>query len=256
MSGQLHGTIARQRTTRTGRDHAHRVARVMNLARSAMTPEALAGCGPEPDLGLVLRHWTAKEAARKECGLGVLLDFPLTAVVGDDGSERSSPHIWACHGTFLGRTSPPVIRGDCDGRSGHCRDPEGRGTTRLNGCPTWWNCWRPRRSVHRVRVAVLGGTRFIGRAVTLSLRDAGHEVAVAHRGLTPFDEAPDIVHLHGERRSLAEPLRAWAPDAVVDTYAMSGDDAGGCARCDPTRPPARRDLERRRVPRPLVAPPG
>jgi len=33
-----------------------------------------------------------------------------------------------------------------------------------------------------LRVLVLGGTRFIGRALVFELRGCGHEVAVVHRG--------------------------------------------------------------------------
>jgi nucleoside-diphosphate-sugar epimerase len=79
-----------------------------------------------------------------------------------------------------------------------------------------------------MRVIVLGGTRFIGRAIVDALVAAGHEPLLCHRGATEPDGPPSVAHLHAERRHLAEHrdrLRAFAPDAVVDCLAMSADDA-------------------------------
>jgi uncharacterized protein YbjT (DUF2867 family) len=47
-----------------------------------------------------------------------------------------------------------------------------------------------------VRVAVLGGTRFIGRAVLAELTAAGHDPLVVHRG---EHEPPDL-HLDNPPR--------------------------------------------------------
>lgn len=82
-----------------------------------------------------------------------------------------------------------------------------------------------------MRVAVLGGTRFIGLAVVEDLVGAGHEVLVVHRGEHEPAEAvlAEVGHLHANRRELAgEPagaLAAFAPDALVDLCAMTGPDA-------------------------------
>ena len=79
-----------------------------------------------------------------------------------------------------------------------------------------------------MRVIVLGGTRFIGRAIVDALVAAGHEPLVCHRGDTEPDGLPAVAHLHAERGHLGEHrdrLNAFAPNAVVDCRAMSADDA-------------------------------
>jgi nucleoside-diphosphate-sugar epimerase len=79
-----------------------------------------------------------------------------------------------------------------------------------------------------VRVVVLGGTRFIGRAVVDALVRAGHEPLVCHRGETEPGGLAAVPHLHAERRRLAEhraELCAFAPDAVVDCIALTAADA-------------------------------
>src|SRR2546421_3768665 len=78
-----------------------------------------------------------------------------------------------------------------------------------------------------MRVMVLGGTVFIGKAIVGALLDAGHDVVVVHRG---EHEPPDLTnavgHIHAERSSFIDlDLPAWRPDAVVDTMAMSRADA-------------------------------
>jgi nucleoside-diphosphate-sugar epimerase len=73
-----------------------------------------------------------------------------------------------------------------------------------------------------MRVAFLGGTRFVGPVAVRHLRDAGHEVAVAHSGAHEHDAVTDFEHLHGTRGELLAPdgaIEAWRPDALVDTFA-------------------------------------
>lgn len=73
-----------------------------------------------------------------------------------------------------------------------------------------------------MRVAVLGGTRFIGRAITLELARAGHDVAVFHRGTTEPAELGDVEHVHVDRAELASVAdRLQDVDAVVDTFAFT-----------------------------------
>jgi nucleoside-diphosphate-sugar epimerase len=75
---------------------------------------------------------------------------------------------------------------------------------------------------------MLGGTRFIGRAITCALVDAGHDVLVVHRGEAEPDDLPPVQHLHVDRADLgsaAGELRAFAPDGVIDTIAMTAADA-------------------------------
>jgi nucleoside-diphosphate-sugar epimerase len=79
-----------------------------------------------------------------------------------------------------------------------------------------------------MRVLVLGGTRFIGRAIVEDLANAGHTVTVVHRGEREPDDLPAVAHIHLARdRWMAEQARLSAvePDAVVDCLALSRDDA-------------------------------
>jgi len=73
-----------------------------------------------------------------------------------------------------------------------------------------------------MRVAVIGGTRFIGFAIVAELVRAGHEVTVLHRGETEPADLPPVEHIHCDRTSLP-PLGVY--DAVVHTIAMSRPDA-------------------------------
>ena len=78
---------------------------------------------------------------------------------------------------------------------------------------------------------VLGGTRFIGRAIVDELVDrGGHEVLVVHRGTSghPPDLRTDVPHLHGDRLRLHEvagELAAFEPEAVLDCAAFGAADA-------------------------------
>jgi nucleoside-diphosphate-sugar epimerase len=81
-----------------------------------------------------------------------------------------------------------------------------------------------------MRVIVLGGTRFIGRAVVSELVAAGHDVLVVHRGVHEPVGLPDVPHLHTHRSDLgrrAEELRLFRPDGVIDMSAMTRTDATG-----------------------------
>jgi nucleoside-diphosphate-sugar epimerase len=78
-----------------------------------------------------------------------------------------------------------------------------------------------------MRVLMIGGTRFIGRRITEELIARGDHVTVVHRGETEPDGLPECRHLHADRgdfASLAGEVRALAPDAVVDTMALSRAD--------------------------------
>lgn len=78
-----------------------------------------------------------------------------------------------------------------------------------------------------MRVAVLGGTRFIGRRIVERLVDHGHEVLVVHRGISNPAEWVPVAHLHTDRHALGEhvdQLREFGPEAVVDTYALTAAD--------------------------------
>ena len=75
---------------------------------------------------------------------------------------------------------------------------------------------------------VLGGTRFIGRAIVEELAAAGHEVMVVHRGNLEPADMPAVEHLHMERTDLAahhKELAAFEPDAAIDCRALTRADA-------------------------------
>jgi nucleoside-diphosphate-sugar epimerase len=79
-----------------------------------------------------------------------------------------------------------------------------------------------------VRIVVLGGTRFVGRAIVAELEESGHEVLVVHRGVHEPDTGSRSRHVHVERGALTtvtDELKDFAPDAAVDVSAKNGSDA-------------------------------
>jgi nucleoside-diphosphate-sugar epimerase len=81
-----------------------------------------------------------------------------------------------------------------------------------------------------MRVLILGGTRFIGRAIAEELAAAGHELCYVHRGRTEPEDLPPGAHVHAERAALAAAmgeLFAFGADGVVDAWAMTRADAEG-----------------------------
>jgi UDP-glucose 4-epimerase len=87
-----------------------------------------------------------------------------------------------------------------------------------------------------MRVIVLGGTRFIGRALVEDLTRAGHQLLVVHRGQTEPADAPAADHLHVDRASLSErdrDLRTFNPEALVDCRALTRADADAALKAIP-----------------------
>lgn len=79
-----------------------------------------------------------------------------------------------------------------------------------------------------MRVIVLGGTRFVGRAIAEALAAAGHAVLVAHRGVTEPDSLRGARHLHADRGEWprhAPVFAAFGAAAAVDVSAANGPDA-------------------------------
>ncbi len=71
-----------------------------------------------------------------------------------------------------------------------------------------------------MNLLVVGGTKFIGRAVVERAVELGHKVAVYHRGQTEPEGMSDVLHIHGDNLDIAdhiEQIRAFAPDAAIDT---------------------------------------
>jgi nucleoside-diphosphate-sugar epimerase len=79
-----------------------------------------------------------------------------------------------------------------------------------------------------LRIIVLGGTRFIGRAIVEELAGAGHRLLLVHRGVLEPDDMPEAEHLHTERAELfshRSELAAFQPDAAIDCRALTRADA-------------------------------
>lgn len=67
-----------------------------------------------------------------------------------------------------------------------------------------------------MRVLVLGGTKFLGRAVVACALDRGHNVTLFNRGRTNPDLFPGTEKLRGDREGGLNVLRRREWDAVVD----------------------------------------
>ena len=89
-----------------------------------------------------------------------------------------------------------------------------------------------------VRVAFIGGTKFVGPIAVRAIANAGHEVAVAHSGAHEADGLGHVEHLHDSRAGLlaAEGMvERWRPDVLVDTFAggataEKAEELSDCAR--------------------------
>ncbi|HYZ91600.1 MAG TPA: NAD-dependent epimerase/dehydratase family protein [Actinomycetota bacterium] len=79
-----------------------------------------------------------------------------------------------------------------------------------------------------MRVLLIGGTVFIGRAIAQELVDNGHEVCFVHRGKHEPDDLPSGEHIHVDRAELGSVrsrIDAFDPDAVIDNMALTRRDA-------------------------------
>jgi 2'-hydroxyisoflavone reductase len=68
-----------------------------------------------------------------------------------------------------------------------------------------------------VKLLVLGGTKFLGRAIVDAALARGHEVSLFTRGQTNPELFPEAEHLHGDRDGDLAALEGREWDAVVDT---------------------------------------
>jgi len=68
-----------------------------------------------------------------------------------------------------------------------------------------------------VRVPVLGGTKFLGRAIVEAALTRGHETTIFTRGQTNPDLFPEAEHLVGDRTSDLSALEGRRWETVVDT---------------------------------------
>ncbi|MEJ2748717.1 MAG: NAD-dependent epimerase/dehydratase family protein [Anaerolineae bacterium] len=68
-----------------------------------------------------------------------------------------------------------------------------------------------------MKLLVLGGTRFLGRAIVAAAVGAGHEVTLFNRGQSNPDLFPDLEKLRGDRDGGLAPLQGRRWEAVIDT---------------------------------------
>ncbi len=75
-----------------------------------------------------------------------------------------------------------------------------------------------------MRVLIVGGTSFVGRAIAWSAWHHGYEVTVINRGVTPNDLPENIERLTGDRRGDLTALSQRTFDATVDAIAYRPSD--------------------------------
>jgi 2'-hydroxyisoflavone reductase len=68
-----------------------------------------------------------------------------------------------------------------------------------------------------MKLLFIGGTRFLGRHLVTAALDAGHQVALFHRGQTNPDIFPQVEHILGDRNQDLDLLDDNSWDAVIDT---------------------------------------
>jgi len=70
-----------------------------------------------------------------------------------------------------------------------------------------------------MKVLVIGGTQFVGRAIVGELLASGDELTLFHRGRTNPELFPDVTHLLGDRNVDLSALAEGAWDATIDPSA-------------------------------------
>ncbi|MBU7315024.1 NAD-dependent epimerase/dehydratase family protein [Paenibacillus oleatilyticus] len=68
-----------------------------------------------------------------------------------------------------------------------------------------------------MNLLILGGTRFLGRALAETALERGHALTLFHRGQHSQDAFPQAEHIIGDRESGLELLQGRTWDAVIDT---------------------------------------
>jgi 2'-hydroxyisoflavone reductase len=75
-----------------------------------------------------------------------------------------------------------------------------------------------------VRLLLIGGTSFVGRAIALAGVTDGHEVTVLNRGQTPTDLPAQVERLVGDRQGDLSALAGRHFDATIDVIAFRPSD--------------------------------
>ena len=70
-----------------------------------------------------------------------------------------------------------------------------------------------------MRILVIGGSSFVGRAVVAAAIERGHDVTLFNRGKTDPGAFPEAEHLVGDRNADLSALQGRSWDATVDVCA-------------------------------------
>jgi len=68
-----------------------------------------------------------------------------------------------------------------------------------------------------MRILIIGGTRFLGRALVQSAQTYGHQLTLFHRGKSAQNIFPDVEQIIGDRMADLDKLSQHTWDAVIDT---------------------------------------
>jgi len=68
-----------------------------------------------------------------------------------------------------------------------------------------------------MKLLIIGGTRFLGRALVNAARARGHELTLFNRGKSNPSLFPEVAHLTGDRSADVSALTGQRWDAVIDT---------------------------------------
>ena len=80
-----------------------------------------------------------------------------------------------------------------------------------------------------MRILIVGGTSFVGRAIAWAASNAGHDVTVINRGQTPSDLPPTVTRLVGDRQGDMSALANLSFDVTVDAIAYRPVDVDALA---------------------------
>lgn len=75
-----------------------------------------------------------------------------------------------------------------------------------------------------MRLLLIGGTSFVGRAIAFAAVDEGHDVTVLNRGKTPSDLPAAVERLVGDRQGDLTALAGRSFDATIDVIAYRPSD--------------------------------
>ena len=75
-----------------------------------------------------------------------------------------------------------------------------------------------------MRILIVGGTSFVGRAIGWAAVESGHDLTVINRGVTPSDFPSSVTRLVGDRRRDLSALTGVAFDVTVDATAYRPGD--------------------------------